>query len=39
MARNQPFVDFDGGSPLNLTVYDVIPMAALKSLPYFTGEN
>lgn len=38
-ARNQPFVAFNQGSPLNLTQHDPIPVAALKSLPYFNGED
>ena len=37
MAR--AFAAFDQGSPLNLTQHDPIPVAALKSLPYFSGEE
>ena len=37
MAR--AFVAFDQGSPLNLAQHDPIPVAALKSLSYFSGEE
>ena len=37
MAR--AFAAFNQGSPLNLNQHDDIPVAALKSLPYFLGEN
>jgi len=36
MARQYVFVSFNGGNPLQLAQRDDIPMAALKSLPYFT---
>ena len=39
MARNLPFVAFNAGSPLQIAVHHDIPPAALKSVPYFTGEN
>lgn len=38
MARNQPFMPFNGGSPLNLAQHD-IPIAALKIFPFFIGED
>lgn len=37
--RVHPFVPFNQGSPLNLVQHDDIPAAALKSLPFFTGED
>lgn len=39
MARNQVFVTFNGGSLLILTQWSVIPVAVLKSIPYFIGET
>lgn len=39
MARQFPFVAFNGGSPFNLIQQDDIPVAALKSLPFFTRED
>lgn len=33
------FVPFDQGSPLDLAQHDVIPLAALKGLPDFTGDG
>ena len=37
--RNFAFVPFDQGSPLNLQQHNDIPLAALKGVPYFTGER
>ena len=39
MARKYAFVPFNQGSPLNFSQHHDIPLAALKSLPDFTGEN
>lgn len=39
LPRVHPFVPFNHGSPLNLIQHDDIPAAALKSLPFFTGED
>lgn len=37
--RNQPFVAFNQGSPLNLTQHDEIPFASLRGLLYFYAED
>ncbi|KAH9293402.1 hypothetical protein KI387_041393, partial [Taxus chinensis] len=34
-----PYVNFTGSSPLSLNAQNPIPVAALKNIPYFTGEN
>ncbi|KAH9302567.1 hypothetical protein KI387_014150, partial [Taxus chinensis] len=34
-----PFVNFMGSSPLALNAQNQVPVAALKNIPYFTGEN
>ena len=39
MARNFPFVAFDAGSHLQIAAHHDIPSIALKSLPFFIGEN
>ncbi|KAH9298371.1 hypothetical protein KI387_030053, partial [Taxus chinensis] len=39
MAQNNPYVNFTGSSPLALNAQHPIPIAALKNIPYFTGEN
>lgn len=39
LPRVHPFVPFNQGSPLNLVQHDDILAAALKSLPFFTGED
>ena len=39
MAQNFPFVAFDAGNPLQIATHHDIPLAELKSLPYFTSEN
>lgn len=38
-ASNKPFVPFNQGSPLNLTQHDDIPIAAQKSISFFTDED
>ncbi|KAH9288742.1 hypothetical protein KI387_032859, partial [Taxus chinensis] len=39
MARNQVFPSFNAISPFMLAQRDSIPVAALKSLPFYTGET
>ncbi|KAH9296981.1 hypothetical protein KI387_028663, partial [Taxus chinensis] len=39
MAQPNPYVNFTGSSPLALIAQNPVPIAALKSIPYFTGEN
>ncbi|KAH9294558.1 hypothetical protein KI387_040236, partial [Taxus chinensis] len=39
MAQHNPYVNFTGSSPLALNAQNPIPVAALKNIPYFTGEN
>ncbi|KAH9308853.1 hypothetical protein KI387_036764, partial [Taxus chinensis] len=39
MAQNNPYVNFTSRSPLALNAKNPIPVAALKNIPYFTGEN
>ncbi|KAH9291982.1 hypothetical protein KI387_042826, partial [Taxus chinensis] len=39
MAQNNPYVNFTGSSPLALNAQHPVPIAALKNIPYFTGEN
>lgn len=39
MVRQFSFTPFNGGNPLLLAQNDDIPVAALKGLPYFNGED
>ncbi|KAH9313873.1 hypothetical protein KI387_022500, partial [Taxus chinensis] len=39
MAQPNPYVNFTGSIPLSLNAQNPVPVAALKSIPYFTGEN
>ncbi|KAH9298445.1 hypothetical protein KI387_030127, partial [Taxus chinensis] len=39
MAQKNPYVNFTGSNPLTLNAQNSIPVAALKNIPYFTGEN
>ncbi|KAH9291362.1 hypothetical protein KI387_043447, partial [Taxus chinensis] len=39
MAQPNPYVNFTGSSPLALNPQNPVPIAALKNIPYFTGEN
>ncbi|KAH9304262.1 hypothetical protein KI387_008666, partial [Taxus chinensis] len=39
MAQPNPYVNFTGSSPLTLNAQNPVPIAALKSIPHFTGEN
>ncbi|KAH9298154.1 hypothetical protein KI387_029836, partial [Taxus chinensis] len=39
MAQNNPYINFTGSSPLSLNAQHLVPIAALKNIPYFTGEN
>lgn len=39
LPRVHAFVPFDQGNPLNFLQHHDVPLAALKSLPDFTGES
>ncbi|KAH9299879.1 hypothetical protein KI387_044102 [Taxus chinensis] len=39
MAQNNPCINFTGSIPLALNAQHPLPIAALKNIPYFTGEN